>query len=92
MHVSNLKEFVFDPRHTDPADVARRDFMEFVIESIVQHKGHPRSKSDMKFLVKWLNFDDTHNTREPWHHLRLTDALHDYLRLHGMSKLIPIDK
>ena len=92
IHVSNLKEFVFDPRHTDPADVARRDYMEFFIESIVQHKGHPRRKSDMKFLVKWLNFDDTHNTWELWHNLRLTDALHDYLRLHGMSKLIPIDK
>ena len=48
IHVSNLKESVFDPRHTDPADVARRDYMEFFI---VQHKGHPRRKSDMKFLM-----------------------------------------
>jgi hypothetical protein len=89
IHVSNLKQFVFDPNHTDPADVARRDYMEFFIESILEHKGNSRRKSEMKFLVKWLNFDDSHNTWEPWNNLRLTDALHDYLRLKGLSSIIP---
>ena len=92
VHVSNLKEFKFDPKFTDPADVSRRDYMEFFIESIVQHRGHVRRKTEMKFLVKWLNYDESHNTWEPWANLRLTGALHDYLRLHGMSKIIPTDK
>ena len=26
LHISNLKQFVFNPKHTDPADVARRDY------------------------------------------------------------------
>ena len=89
LHVSNLKEFKFDPTYTDPADIARRDYMEFFIESIVTHKGNSRRKKDFKFLVKWLNFDESHNTWEPWESLRLTDALHDYLRLHNMEKIIP---
>ena len=87
--MSNLKQFVFDPNFTDPADVARRDYMEFFIESIIRHKGNSRRKSEMKFFIKWLNYDDTHNSWEPWESRRLTDALHDYLRLHNLKKLIP---
>ena len=38
LHISNLKQFIFNPKHTDPADVARRDYMEFFIESIIDTK------------------------------------------------------
>ena len=92
VYVSNMREFKFDPKFTDPADVSRRDCMEFVKESIIQHKGHVRRKTDVKFLVKWLNYDESHNTWEPWANLRLTGILHNYLRLNGMSKIIPMDK
>ena len=91
-HISNLKQFVFNPKHTDPADVACRDYMEFFIESILQHQGNSRRKTQMRFIVKWTDFDDSHNTWESWKNLRLTDAPHTYLRLHGMSKIIPTEK
>lgn len=39
-------------QYTDPADIARRDYMEFSIESIVRHKGNSRCKKELKFLVK----------------------------------------
>ena len=83
LHISNLKQF--------PADVARRDYMEFFIDSILQHQGNSRRKTQMRFLVKWTDFDDSHNTWESWKNFRLTDALHTYLRLHGMSKIIPTE-
>ena len=86
LHISHLEQFVFNPKHTDPADVARRDYMEFFIESIIQHQGNSRRKTQMRFLVKWTDFDDSHNTWEPWKNL------HTYLRLHGMSKIIPTEK
>ena len=89
IRVSKLKAFLFNPKYTDPADIARRDYMEFFIESIVRNKGNSRRKSDLIFFVKWLNYDESHNTLEPWESLRLTDALHDYLRLHNTKKLIP---
>ena len=92
LHISNLKQFVFNPKHTDPADVARRDYMEFFIESIIQHQGNSRRKTQMRFLVKWTDFDDSHNTWESWKNLCLTDALLTYLPLNGMSKIIPTDK
>ena len=58
LHISNLKQFVFNPKHTDPADVARRDYMEFFIDSIIQHQGNSRRKTQMRFLIKWTDFDD----------------------------------
>ena len=92
VHISNLKQKVFNPKNTDPADVARRDYMEFFIEFIIQHQGNSRRKTQMRFLVKWTDFDNSHNTWESWKNLRLTHALHTYLRLNGMSKIILTDK
>ena len=92
--MKNLKQFIFNPKHTDPADVARRNYMEFFIESIygIPTSRKNRRKTQMRFLVKWIDFDDSHNTWESWKNLRLTDALHTYLRLNGMLKIIPTDK
>ena len=91
LHISNLKIFIFKPKHTDPADVARRDYTEFFIESITQHQGNFRRKTQMRVLVKWTDFDYSCNTWESWKNLRLTDALHTYLRFNSMSKIIPTD-
>ena len=43
----------------------------------------------MSFHVKWLNYDDLHNTWEPWKNFRLCDALHVYLRNNDMSRFTP---
>ena len=89
VHASQIKPFRFDPAKRSPTDIARRDYMEFFIEKIISHRGDKKSPSTMQFLVKWLNYDDTHNTWEPWKSLRMTDQLHDYLRLQKMKSVIP---
>jgi hypothetical protein len=89
VHASQLKPFRFDPAKKSPTDTARRDYMEFFIERIISHDGNKKSPSSMRFLVKWLNYDDTHNTWEPWKSLRMTDQLHDYLRKNNMKAVIP---
>ena len=33
-------------------------------DSILQHQGNSRRKTQMRFLVKWTDFDDSHNTWE----------------------------
>ena len=43
----------------------------------------------LEFHVKWLNYDESHNTWEPYAALRDTAQLHEYLRLHKLEKLIP---
>jgi hypothetical protein len=39
--------------------------------------------------VKWLGYDDTYNSWEPWKNVRDTDKVHDYLRANNMEKFIP---
>jgi Chromo (CHRromatin Organisation MOdifier) domain len=89
VHASQLKSFRFDPTKRSPADIARRDYMEFFIEDIISHVGDKKKPTGMKFHVKWLNYDSTHNTWEPWQSLRTTDQLHKYLREHDMYYTIP---
>ena len=88
-HVTSLRQFRFDPQYVTPTDVARRDYLEFFVEHIREHRGDFRKPSSMTFEVKWLNFDDSHNSWEPWANLRNTDALHRYLRLANLARLIP---
>ena len=89
VHLSSLKQFYFDPAIALPADTARRDYMEFFVEKILAHAGDNKKPTSMSFHVKWLNYDDSHNTWEPWKSLRLCDALHDYLRNNNMTRFIP---
>lgn len=89
IHATRLKEFIFDPRQTDPKDIARRDYLEFFVESILAHRGPIHRKSELQFKVKWLNYPNDYNTWEPWANLRLVDKLHEYLRRNEMERLIP---
>ena len=38
-HMTQLKPFHFDPTHVDPTDTARRDYLEFFVEDILDMKG-----------------------------------------------------
>ena len=86
-HVSAMKPFLYDPSITNPLDVARRDHMEYFVEEILEHRGQ-QQRSQIEFLVKWLNYPSDKNTWEPYSSLRDVDKLHDYLRHHNMTKLI----
>jgi RNase H-like domain found in reverse transcriptase/Integrase core domain/Integrase zinc binding domain/Chromo (CHRromatin Organisation MOdifier) domain len=88
-HISDLKHFLYDPAITDPLDVARRDYMEFFVESVLDHRGDIKRKTDLKFLVSWLGYGDCDNSWEPYSFLRDTAKLHDYLIEKNMRQLIP---
>ena len=42
-HTTQQKPFQFDPTHVDPTDIARRDYLEFFIEDILEMKGNIRA-------------------------------------------------
>jgi hypothetical protein len=88
-HVKNLKLFHYDPEVDIPSDTARRDYMEFFVEKILSHSGDKKKPTSMSFQVKWLNYDDSFNSWEPWKNVRLCEALHKYLLENNMKKLIP---
>jgi len=72
--------------------VAFKDIGEFGVESIVEHLGDPKRKSEMDFLVRWMGYDDSHNVWLPWASLRSNPKLHEYLtRGQGLQRLTPKD-
>jgi hypothetical protein len=75
-HALDMKPFIFDPLQTDPLDIARRDYLEFFDEKVLDMMGDPRKVTTLKFLVKWLGYDDTQNSWEPWKEVRDVEILH----------------
>ena len=86
-HVSDMKPFIFDPSTTNPTDIARRDHLEFFVDKVFRHRGDLKSKRDLEFHVKWLDYDESRDSWEPYSALRDTSQLHEYLWLHKLDKL-----
>jgi hypothetical protein len=90
-HAQHMKPFIFNPHQTIPTDVARRDYLEYFVEEILEHTGNQNRFSTLQFLVKWSTYDDSHNSWEPYSNLRKTARLHDYLRQKNLRNLIPAE-
>ena len=78
VHVTQLKPFHYDQTETDPEDIARKEAQEFLVESILQHRGGPK-RSTLEFLVKWTGYDDTYNSWQSWADVRDNSTLNRYL-------------
>ena len=88
-HASDMKPFHFDPLLVNPLDIARRDYLEFFVETILEMTGNPKRCTDLQFLVKWVGYDDSYNSYEPWKNLRDLSVLHEYLTSNNLTRLIP---
>ena len=82
-----MTEFLHDPSVVDPLVVARRDHMEFFVESILDHR-NCQTRTSAEFLVRWLNYPDSQDSWEPYSSLRDVVTLHDYLKLKKLHRLI----
>jgi transposase InsO family protein len=88
-HVTALKTFEYN-RNIDPREIALKEANAFDVERILSHRcKHPNRISTYELLVKWLGYDDSQNTWEPWENLRNNEATHHYLREHGLQRFIP---
>ena len=74
-----MKPIIFNADIVDPVDGARRDYMELVSANAIAYRGNLKRKTELKFQVKWLGYDETHNSREPYANLRDSDQLHVFL-------------
>jgi hypothetical protein len=70
-------------------DIARRNHLESFVEKVLDMTGDPKKVTILKFLIKWLGYDDTYNTWELWKEVRDVEILHTYLRKNNPSKIIP---
>ena len=91
IHVSALKQFLFDPARTNPEHIARRDSGATVVERILEHCGNLNPKTDLDFKVRWEGLPEEYDLWVPWRELRCNAKLHDYLRSKGLARLIPKD-
>ena len=89
VHITRLSPFEYDPLYTDPLQVAVKEQEEFFIEAILAHRGNTNLLSTLEFRVRWLGFDESSDTWEPWKNVRTTKQLHSYLKAKGLSRLIP---
>jgi hypothetical protein len=89
VHVTNLKPFLYDADRVDPRVIAMGDAREFQIEKVLAHDGDTKRVSTLSFKVRWLGYDESNDSWEPWKELRLTTQLHDYLRANKLASLIP---
>jgi hypothetical protein len=87
-HVTLLREFIYDPDHTDPETVAQTDAHLFEVERILSHKGDIKRKRGLTFKVKFIG--DPLEYEEPWANLRSNEVLHAYLRDKGLRTWIPV--
>ena len=62
---------------------------ELVKESVISYRGNLKRKTELEFQVKWLGYDVTHNSWEPYANLRDSDHLHVFLRQNNLLRLIP---
>ena len=88
-HVTQLKQFQYDPTVTDSTDIARRDNLEFYVEKIISFVGDVRKVSSLIFLVKWLGYDEILNIHEPWKQLKDNVKLHEFLISKNLKHIIP---
>jgi hypothetical protein len=88
-HIHNLRPFNYDPARTSPLTVAQHNEQEFVVESILEHRGSRNRRSSLEFKVRWAGFGESCDSWEPYKSLMHVGHLHEYLRTHTMKSLIP---
>ena len=78
-HITQLKAFNYDEMETDPAEIARAEAQEFIVEAVLNHsKGDKRGEYD--FQIKWLGFDEPKDiTWQPWANVKDNEVLNRYL-------------
>ena len=89
LHISNLHPFLYDPETVDPKEVLNQDQGEFLIESIIEHRGDHNIANSMEFLVHWAGYTEEDDTWEPISNLRDNTVFHQYCIDHKMRKFIP---
>jgi hypothetical protein len=73
-----------------PVDIARQVAKEFLIGDILAHRGDRNRRTTMELLVRWEDFTGV-DSWEPHAGFRHAEKLHEYLRVHKMRSLIPVE-
>jgi hypothetical protein len=87
VNIKRLKQFQYD-EEVDPRQVANQATDRFDVEAIISHTGNPNYRAKMRFLIKWVGWDEP--TEEKWtKELSHLELMHEYLRANKLSQMIP---
>jgi hypothetical protein len=53
-YIHNLRPFIYDPIRTNPLTVAQRNEQEFIVESILGHRGNRNRRSTLQRQMVWI--------------------------------------
>ena len=87
LHSSRVTPFVGSSDAASKAALLDRD--EYIVESIIDHRGNPKKVTTLEFLIRWLNYSSDHDTWEPWAEVKKVSVVHDYLYANNMSNIVP---
>jgi hypothetical protein len=84
VHISRMRGLRLPPDvdNSELLRIAGLDHQEFVVESIIDHRGNLRKKSSLEFLVRWKGFEPSDDSWEPYANIKDVSALDDYSRDH----------
>jgi hypothetical protein len=87
VNIKRLKQFQYD-EEVDPRQVANQATDRFDVEAIISHTGNPNYRAKMRFLIKWVGWEEP--TEEKWtKELSHLELMHEYLRANKLSQMIP---
>lgn len=89
-HVKLLREFLYDPEHVDPMEVAKHDKEYDEIQKVFSHRfsSNRKRRSDLDFHLMWARGQSP--VWERWNStLAANETIHDYLRQNKLSRFIP---
>lgn len=90
VHVKRLRPYRFGTNdQITPRDIANKEQESFDVEVVLRHSGTFAKKKSLKFLVKWLGYDDSHNSWVSYQRLKSNQALHNYLIKKNQASQIP---
>ena len=49
-------------REEDLLALASHDKDEFIVEKVLWHRGDPRRRANLEFLIRWKGYDETEDT------------------------------
>jgi hypothetical protein len=75
--------------HASAKTIGLLDKEEFIIDSILSHRGSLKNRSTLQFLVRWSGYTADDDTWEPYANLRHAFPLHAYLQQIKQTQLIP---
>ena len=87
LHTSRVTPFVGSKSEAQSAALLDRE--EFIVHSVIKHRGNPKKVSSLEFLIRWENYSPEHDTWEPWAEMKSVSAVHLYLSNNNMKTIIP---